>query len=123
MRTQKMIGLQSVEYSNKCIRDIIQLDLLNIYKQIENNSNDSNDKEVNIRIKQHRRLINKYNLGGKCNFNTLILLETYKNTKNRSLAKANLMNTLNNKGLFSYFLTGVEKKEKNWSNKGEGKTC
>jgi hypothetical protein len=120
MRSQKMIGLQSVEYSNKCIRDTFQLDLLNIYKKIEN---DCDDKEVNVSIKQHRRLINKYNLGGKSNFNTLFLLETYKNTKNRSLAKANLTNTLNNKGLFSYFLTSVEKKEKHWSNKGEGKTC
>ncbi len=120
MKIKKDFHSQTAEYNYQCQRDIIKQDFLNIYKQIERGNM---DKEVSTLIKQHRRLINKYNLGGKHRYENIVLLETYKNTKNRALAFANLTNTLNNRGLFSYFLTDAEKKEKHWNNKGVGKTC
>jgi hypothetical protein len=120
MRTKKEFYTQNAEYITRCQRDTIKQDLLHIYKQIERGNV---DKEMKTLIKQHSRLINKYDLGGKHKYDTILLLETYKNTKCKELALANLTNTLNNKGLFSYFLTEHEAKEKNWSEKGPGKTC
>ena len=120
MKSCKAFDSQAKEYLSKCIRDNIKLDLLNIYKNIQR---EQGDKYIATYIKQHRRLINKYNLGGKHRFDTLIILETYKNTKNRELAFAILTNTLNNRGLFSYFLDDAEAKEKKWNAKGKGHTC
>ena len=83
-----------------------------------------NKESISTIIKSHSSFISKLQLPGHYkNYKTLALLVHYKNTLNKSNAMTTLVNSLNNKNIFTMFLTEEEKKEKHWRNKGLGKTC
>ena len=92
---------QLEEYYNKAKRDFIKEDLLESYKSILRGD------DIKIIIRLHKKTIDKMVLKGKNKnkYKTLVLLEHYRNTKNKTLALIHLTNTLNNKSLFRSFLT------------------
>ena len=114
-------NLQEAESYKRDQRDFINQDLLEAYNRlVAGNKLATNDKDIKQIIKGHAKTINRTNLVGKGKYKTLILLEHYKNTQNKETALAILTGALNNKGLFDYFLSDVEKKEKRWAAKGRG---
>jgi len=90
-------------------RDLIDRDLLHCYRQIVKN------EAVGPIIRSHKKLINQVQLvghnkkvdlkGHNKNHQSLATLIHYKNTKDHSIALSVLTNTLNNKGLFSKFVS------------------
>jgi len=81
---------QIKEITIKNTRENIKDDLLNCFKLIHK------DVDINVLLKQHKKLIDHSGIGGKNRFKTLTYLVHYKNTKNKSTALTNLTNTLNN---------------------------
>ena len=83
---------QQYEYLLSCKSDMIYKHLLDCH-------------DITFMIKDHKRLINQLQLDGKNKYKTLSFLEQFRNTKNHKLALAILTNTLNNRGIFSKFLS------------------
>lgn len=98
-------------------RELINKDLLRCYQQLVK------DEDVTLLIRTHKKFINRLELVGNKKLPTLHLLEHYKNTENKALALSILTNSLNNKGLFSKFLSEGERTEMHWKSCGTGQTC
>jgi hypothetical protein len=99
-------------------RELINKDLLRCYKEL------CNEESVIHLIRSHRYLINKMNLNTHNKKRpTLDLLIHYRNTADKVQALYILTNSLNNKGLFSKFLSEEQQTEKQWKARGTGHTC
>jgi hypothetical protein len=85
------------EYYNKLKRDYIKENLIESYKRLVKGEN------INLIIRQHKKLINQMELNGKNKnkYKTINLLTHYKNTSDKTLALITLTNALNNKGLLA----------------------
>lgn len=108
MRISKLRS-QEYEYLRSCKHDMIDQHLLDCYNEIASGCKDS---ELNANIKTHKRLIHQLNMSGKNKYKTLLLLEQYRNSRDRVHGHALLMCTLNNRGLFSKVLSESERKNK-----------
>ena len=108
---------QESEYLRSCKSDMIDKHLLESYNEIADGCRIT---DVDARIRAHRRLIHQLNMGGKNKYKTLGFLQQYRNTNNKALGHALLLSTLNNRGLFSKFLSDKERKAAHWSAKGPG---
>jgi hypothetical protein len=98
--------------------ELIAKDLLHCYQQL------CKSEPVTPLIRAHKVLINKLNLiTHNKKRPTLDLLVHYKNTTDKVQALAILTNSLNNKGLFSKFLSEEERTDKSWNSRGSGHTC
>lgn len=88
----KYINTREREYNNKNKRDAIYHNLRNSYDRIVNK------ESIDLIIRDHKRLINSLDIKGKPKnkFKTLILLEVYKNTKDKAHALICFSNYLNN---------------------------
>jgi hypothetical protein len=108
-------GLAAVENYK---HELIAKDLLHCYQQL------CKDEPIMHLIRAHKVLINKLNLNTHNKKRpTLDLLVHYKNTADKVQALSILTNSLNNKGLFSKFLSEEEQTEKRWKTRGVGHTC
>jgi hypothetical protein len=89
------INTQNKELDNNFKRAVINNDLLACYQKLIEKQN------INAIIKSHKSCINKMQLHGKNKYNTLTLLQHYKNTNNKRNAFYILTCSLNNRGVFS----------------------
>ena len=98
--------------------ELIAKDLLHCYQQLCKN------ESVVPLIRAHKCLINRLNfVTHNKKRPTLDLLIHYRNTADKVQALCILTNSLNNKGLFSKFLSEEERTEKRWKACGTGHTC
>ena len=98
--------------------ELIAKDLLRCYQEL------CKGESVIYLIRAHKGLINRINLVTHNKKRpTLDLLIHYRNTADKVLALSILTNSLNNKGLFSKFLSEEERTEKRWKARGTGHTC
>ena len=93
---------QQYEYLLSCKSDMIYKHLLDCHNQIYDGCR---PQDITFMIKGHKRLVNQLQLDGKNKYKTLGYLEQFRNTKNHKLALSILTNTLNNRGIFSKFLS------------------
>ncbi len=114
----KYVDTRERSAQEKYKRELISKDLLHCYQQI------TKGKSVDYLIRAHRKLINRLELLGHSNkYPSLDILTQYKNTADKVYALSVFTNYLNNKGLFSKFLSEEEKTEKRWKSCGAGHTC
>lgn len=111
------VDTQKKDFIRQCKKEYIDRDLLECYNRIVENQN------VSTIVRSHKACIHRTNLLGKNKYKTLRLLEHYKNSKNKRVALANLTSSLNNRGLFSMFLSDGERKNSQWNAKGTGQKC
>jgi hypothetical protein len=99
-------------------RELISQDLLRCYQQII-----KGESVVHL-IRAHKKLINKLAVMGHHNkYPSVNILTHYKNTADKVYALSVFTNYLNNKRLFSKFLSEEAKTEKRWKSCGTGHTC
>lgn len=94
------------DYIIRCKHQQINQNLLDCYNRILEKQN------INGLIRLHKTCIHRTNLLGKNKYNTLKLLEHYKNTADKSLALATLTNALCNRGIFLMFLSDEGRSKK-----------
>lgn len=78
--------------------------LLECYEIISKSYEKANKVEnynIYAMIRNHRALISRLQIKGKKKFKTLLILQNFANTREKSIGMAVLTNTLNNKKLFS----------------------
>ena len=88
----KYIDTREREYYNKNKKEAIFKHLQDCYHRIENR------ESIDLIIKDHKRLINSLEIKGKnkSKYKTLIQLQVYKNSKDKSHAFSCFSNYLNN---------------------------
>jgi len=95
-------------YKYELKRQRIRSHLLECYEQLvkyNNENKNANNYEksnefIKSLIKTHRNFIHKMMIYGNNQFITVLLLDQYKNAKNKSMAMMVLTNTLNRRGYF-----------------------
>ena len=85
------------EYSRQLVRD----HLLKSYYLINKLNNNNYDSNIDFIVNTHKKFIIKNKVAGKNKYKTLLLLQQYQKTKNRSMAMMVLTNSLNNARCFS----------------------
>lgn len=94
----KYAGMNPHEHAYKyeLKRQLVRDHLLECYEEILR----FNGKNIVELIKLHKKFIHKTQIIGKNKYKTLLLLEQYKNAKNKSMAMMVLTNTLSRRGAF-----------------------
>jgi hypothetical protein len=114
----QFIDMRKRSAREKYKRELIEQDLLRCYQLLRK------EEAITPLIHTHIKLINRLALiTHNKKRPTLDLLVHYKNTVDKAQALSVFTNSLNNKGLFSKFLTVEEKTEKRWNSCGSGHTC
>ena len=114
----KYINTRERAALEKYKRELIAKNLLRCYQQIIKGD------AVTHLIRAHMKFINQLDVLGHHNkYSSVDILTHYKNTANKPQALSTLTNSLNNKGLFSKFLSEGERTEKRWKSCGTGHTC
>lgn len=92
--------MRSKEYLNQDSKNIIDLDLLNIYNILNTSKN---CEHIDILIKNHKKLIDNLFILGKKKYKTVDYLKFFEKNylKNKSEALNNFMCMLNNKNLLN----------------------
>ena len=85
------------EYSRQLVRD----HLLESYYLINKLNKNNYDSNIDYIVNTHKKFIIKTKIAGKNKYKTLLLLQQYQKTKNKSMAMMVLSNSLNNARCFS----------------------
>ena len=100
------VDTQNKDYIRQLKSDVINRDLLDCYNRIIEKQN------IDAIIQSHKRCIHRAGIISKNKYRTLTLLQHYRNTQNKSAALVLLTNSLNNRRIFSMFLSDEERKNK-----------
>jgi len=91
---------RNVEYSRQLVRDHLLESYYLINKLNKNNHSNDNDIDIDFIINTHKKFIIKTKITGKNKYKTLLLLQQYQKSKNKSMALMVLANSLNKLSLF-----------------------
>ena len=100
------VDTQKKDYVRQLKAEVINRNLLDCYNRI------IEKQDIDAVIRSHKSCINHVGIIGKNKYRTLSLLQHYNNTRNKSAALVLLTNSLNNRRIFSMFLSDEERKNK-----------
>jgi len=91
---------RNFEYSRELVRDHL-LESYYLIEKLNKLNKDNKDINIDFVINTHKKFIIKSKIAGKNKNKTLLLLQQYQKTNNKSMAMMVLTNSLNNAGCFS----------------------